>query len=43
LIIALGRMSPEGEPLNRRLWYDKKYFETGVASQHLISVDQSQI
>ena len=40
IIIAIGRMSPEGEPLNRRLWYDKEYFETGVASRRLIPVDQ---
>ena len=40
IIIAIGRMGPEGEPLNRRLWYDKEYFETGVASRRLIPVDQ---
>ena len=40
IIIAIGRKSPEGEPLNRRLWYDKEYFETGVASRRLIPVDQ---
>ena len=40
IIIAIGRMSPEGEPLNRRLWYDKEYFETGFASRRLIPVDQ---
>jgi hypothetical protein len=40
IIIAIGRMNPEGEPLNRRLWYDKEYFETGVASRRLIPVDQ---
>jgi hypothetical protein len=40
IIIAIGRMSPEGQPLRKRLWYDKEYFEKGVASRHLIPIDQ---
>jgi len=40
IVITIGRMDPEGQPLRKRLWYDKEYFETGVASRYLTPIDQ---